>query len=54
MKIVHNLSQCLGFIAALCRSHVPDTAHCLVNKLDIYGSVHQNIIYENDKQDATV
>jgi hypothetical protein len=54
MKVMHNLSSCLGFIAALCRSHVLDTAHWLVSKLDIHGSVHQNIIYENDKQDATV
>jgi hypothetical protein len=25
-----------------------------VYKLDIYGSVHQDIIYENDQKDATV
>jgi hypothetical protein len=35
-------------------SYMRDVTNIKKTKLDIYGSVHHDIIYENDQQDATV
>jgi hypothetical protein len=51
---VYILSQWFRILSASCQNTVVECARKIFFKLDTHVSVHHDIIYENDQQNATV